>query len=573
MKTYLVLGLVSFLALTGCEIFEKQNLPPEPFDVIVSASTSNSVKIEWTPSYDPDNDSIFYSVILNNEVKASRLVNVYSLEIKNLEPETHYSGTVTASDSRANSHIEPFSFSTKINSSPEPFEVVVSKVSYDLAVVEWEKAFDIDNDSVTYSVLLNGKEIASQLKSLFKYELRDLLPETNYLGCIRATDTNNNIRDIPFSFSTTKYFLMFSKLWKFIDDYRITPMNAEPTADGGYIMELEGYIPDQNYWMAVKLDSQANIEWKTTSAMDPARIDDHIIRQTSDLGYLVLCDKTMIKLNNHGEIQWEYSPAGDLVHDRTIMRSYIQTSDNGFLVVGHYVSDAPGIILQGILIKINENGIKEWHRFLGTSYRTYCYDIEKSSEGSYMIAATTGNDDYQELFIEKIDEAGNTILTKAYSTSGYSFVRGITKTRDNGLIVGGITVDSRSRTVTRIIKINDDGDLIWEEFFDWSPFQTSLTGITTTDNNDYVFTGIVQISDYIHNCYLARLSSNGNLLWKRFYPHSELVGGCGTSGKTVRSTDDGGFIILGGRGCIWLDDVPDSGVWLFKTDPDGNYEY
>lgn len=127
MKTYLVLGLVSFLALTGCEIFEKQNLPPEPFDVIVSASTSNSVKIEWTPSYDPDNDSIFYSVILNNEVKASRLVNVYSLEIKNLEPETHYSGTVTASDSRANSHIEPFSFSTKINSSPEPFEVVVLK--------------------------------------------------------------------------------------------------------------------------------------------------------------------------------------------------------------------------------------------------------------------------------------------------------------------------------------------------------------------------------------------------------------------------------------------------------------
>lgn len=573
MKTYLILCLFSFLVLAGCEIFEKQNLPPEPFDVIVSAFTSNSVIIEWTPAYDPENDSIFYSVILNNAVKASRLVNVYSLEIKNLEPETQYIGSVTASDSRANSRIEPFSFSTKINSSPEPFKVVVSEVTYNLAVVEWEKAFDIDNDSVTYSVLLNDKEVASNLKALFKYELRDLLPETNYAGCIRATDSNNNIREITFSFSTRKYFLMFSRLWKFIDDYRITPMNIEPAGDGGYIMALNGYIPDQNYMLAVKLDSLANIEWNIGFALDPGVGGEHMIRPIGDNEYMMLGEKRLIKLNGQGEVVWQFIPGRDLDYQRTALISFMPATDKGFLVVGNYVSEIPGIIVQGILIKINENGEMEWHRLLGTSYRTNCYDIEKSGDGSYMIAATTGNDYYQELFIEKIDETGNTILTKAYPTSGYSFARGITKTRDNGFIVGGITVDSRSRTVTRIIKINNDGDLIWEEFFDWSPFQTSLTGITTIDNNDYVFTGIVQISDYIHNCYLARLNSNGNLLWKRFYPHSELAGGCGTSGKTVRSTDDGGFIILGGRGCIWRDDVPDSGVWLFKTDPDGNYEY
>ncbi|MCK7535714.1 MAG: hypothetical protein MZV63_34355 [Marinilabiliales bacterium] len=88
---------------------------------------------------------------------------------------------------------------------------------------------------------------------------------------IRAVDSKNNIMDVPFNFSTKKYYLMFGKRYGIIiyGEYRISPFNIEKTYDGGYILATNGYIPDQNYMLAVELDSFANIEWRTGVALDP----------------------------------------------------------------------------------------------------------------------------------------------------------------------------------------------------------------------------------------------------------------------------------------------------------------
>ncbi|MFZ2340717.1 MAG: hypothetical protein WAW07_13465 [Bacteroidales bacterium] len=41
----------------------------------------------------------------------------------------------------------------------------------------------------------------------------------------------------------------------------------------------------------------------------------------------------------------------------------------------------------------------------------------------------------------------------------------------------------------------------------------------------------------------------------------------------IKPTSDGGFIVPGAKGCVRIDDAPESGLCIFKTDPDGNYEY
>ncbi len=566
MKTYLVIGLVSFLAYIGCKKNEVENLPPQPFRVIVSEATSNSVRIEWESSFDPDYDSIFYSVTINNELKASKLYDIYKLEVKDLLSNTQYSGFITATDSRQNSHQEPFTFSTKINSAPEPFKVEVLKVSYNLALIKWGKATDIDNDSVTYSILFDGYEIASKLKAQFSYEIRDLVPETYYEGLIRAVDSKNNIRDISFSFSTKKYYLMFSKVWYYIDEYRVSPFNIEKTSDGGYILATNGYIPDQNYMLAVKLDSLANIEWKTGIALDPGIGGEHLIKPTRDNEYLMLGEKRLIKLNGQGEVVWEFIPTGELEYQRTALISFVKTSDNGFIVVGNYFTGALDLLLwqQGLIIKINENGGLEWKKFIGTSWRTYVCQIALTEDGNYILAGTAGSDGNQELMLTKIDNTGNTLSIQTYPVGGYNFVKEMKVTKDNGLIITGNRMGNWDITEARITKINNDGSMDWDKFFLWHDFKTYATSIEQVENNSYVFTGFNGYES--QQCYLAKLSSNGDLEWKRFY--SPMGDDINSQGWNLKATDDGGFIILGTK-----HDIHESGMWIFKTDPVGNFEY
>ncbi len=566
MKTYLLIGLVSFLVLIGCKKNEVENLPPQPFRVIVSDSTSNSAEIEWEPSFDPDYDSVFYSVRINNELKASKLFNIYKLEVKDLLSNTQYSGVVTATDSRLNSHEEPFTFSTRLNSAPDPFKVEVRKVSYNLAVIEWEKATDIDNDSVTYSVLFNGYEIASNLPANFSYEISDLVPETYYEGLIRAVDSKNNIRDIPFNFSTKKYYLMFSKVWYYIDEYRVSPFNIEKTSDRGYILATNGYIPDQNYMLAVKLDSLANIEWRTGIALDPGVGGEHLIKPTRINEYLMLGEKRLVKLNDHGDVVWEFIPGGELEYQRTALISFVQTSDNGFIVVGNYFTGAADLLLwqQGLIIKINENGGLEWKKLIGTSWRTYVCQVVPSEDGNYILAGTAGNDSNQELMLTKIDNTGNTLSIQTYPVGGYNFVKEMKVTKDNGLIIAGNRMGNLDITEARIIKIKNNGTVEWDKFFLWHYFKTHATSIEQMENNGYVFTGM---NGYEwQQSYLAKIDLNGNLEWNRFY--NPISVGINSQGWNLKATDDGGFIVLGTK-----HDVYESGMWIFKTDPVGNFEY
>jgi len=573
MKPALLFLLCLSILTAGCENPEKRNQPPEPFAVTITKVASDNVRIEWEPASDPEGDPVSYTVTLNNQIEARNLVDIYEFEIGNLQPQTHYTGSVTATDDLQNARIIPFDFTTGINASPDPFKTEVTHVSFDRALIEWEKASDADNDPVYYSVFVNGQMIATDLSDSLSYQLTNLNPETHYEGFIRATDSKNNHRDIAFSFSTRKYFLMFSKLFKYVGDYYVTPYNIIATPDCGYIMACNGYIPDQNYMVAVKLDSEANIIWNTGIALDPGIGGGHMIKPSSDGGYLLLGEKQLVKLNNSGVIVWQYIPGAEFEHTRTFFHSFVQTDDNGYIIVGYYQPGITGIVTQGLVLKINENGELEWYKIAGTYYRTYYFDIEESGDGNCMIAGTTGGDYCHEVFVSKIDPDGNVLITQTYPNGDYNFVSQIKRTADDGFVIAGNRLGDSNLKDARILKITNDGILEWEKYFEWAYYLTYATSLTITSDNNIVFTGLAEVSRNGQQCFLSKLTAGGELQWKKFYPHTEVMGGCGTSGRYIDSTADGGFIVMGGKGCIWIDDAAESGLWIFKTDPEGNYEY
>ena len=88
-----------------------ENRPPGTFDVRIDSLTANSVVLRWDDAKDEDGDSVHYSIELNGKAIVSDLsVNAYKLT--GLSETSHYTGEVTATDSKTGTSNSSFSFQT-----------------------------------------------------------------------------------------------------------------------------------------------------------------------------------------------------------------------------------------------------------------------------------------------------------------------------------------------------------------------------------------------------------------------------------------------------------------------------
>jgi len=138
---------------------------------------------------------------------------------------------------------------------------------------------------------------------------------------------------------------------------------------------------------------------------------------------------------------------------------------------------------------------------------------------------------------------------------GYSMCQTI----DSGYIIYG---DSHFTPI--LLKIDSDGYQQWNKTFFEKGYSTGDAVIQTADGG-YVVTGRIEFDNDTSHCYLLKTDSNGEMEWIREYTEPTV----NTNGRSVRSTSDGGFIIIGNG------DNDDNGGFalLIKTDEFGNEQW
>lgn len=87
------------------------------------------------------------------------------------------------------------------NQAPSVFTASVNNITETEATLNWTEATDADGDTVTYSVTLQGSEIATALSAL-TLDLTGLSLGTNYSGSVLASDGNGGDSTASFSFTT-----------------------------------------------------------------------------------------------------------------------------------------------------------------------------------------------------------------------------------------------------------------------------------------------------------------------------------------------------------------------------------
>ncbi|MFC4721384.1 T9SS type A sorting domain-containing protein [Geojedonia litorea] len=299
------------------------------------------------------------------------------------------------------------------------------------------------------------------------------------------------------------------------------------TSDNGYIVagyanSFDGDITEsfggEDIWV-VKLDSSGNLQWQKSYGNSNHQRAFSII-PTSGGGYVLTgvtridandTDYIVIKLDNVGNVEWQYNYSYDTNNSNDEAHTIVQTLDGGYIVTGYSVLfEHLGLNYSDAwVIKLNSSGIAQWDIRYGGSLIDSLWDIQPSSDGGYIMAGyssstdgdITNNNGGEDYWVVKIDAMGNLQWQKSLGGSNSERAFSVRETTDGGYIVSGYT-QSNDGDITNakgsqdgwIVKLDNSGNLQWQKILGGTQSDI-IRSIIQTTNSGYITIGNTSSND------------------------------------------------------------------------------
>ncbi|RLF41521.1 MAG: hypothetical protein DRN18_03700 [Thermoplasmata archaeon] len=237
-----------------------------------------------------------------------------------------------------------------------------------------------------------------------------------------------------------------------------------------------------------------------------------------------------------------------------------QTSDGGYVLAASTCSYGAGAS-DIWLIKLDKYGRKVWDRTFGGVKDDYPFCVEQTSDGGYIIVGYTESfgAGYIDVWLIKTDENGNEVWNRTFGGKNWDRGLWVEQISEGGYIIAGDTKSYGQGGLNGwIIKTDEDGNEIWNRTFGEKSRPIMLKCIHQVEGGGYIVAGeiLYRENDTLF-ALLIKLDKDGNEEWRKTY-------GCDTTAYCVQQTSDGGYIIAGDN---WTHDL------IIKTDENGNVEW
>lgn len=299
---------------------------------------------------------------------------------------------------------------------------------------------------------------------------------------------------------------------------------AIETSDGYYI--ISGNITPEDYWkkyaFLAKIDTDGQLVWTHTyeEANNIQYINDLV--ESPDGGYLLVgnsyphidygeeSDVYLLKTTNDGQKEWS-TTIGLNQYDEA--NSIVNTNDGGYAIAGrsYGASNITGTVF---LLKINENGMSDWHRVYGFNCENGA-SVHLTADGGFIILGETyllGNGS-SDLYLMKTDNLGTEQWFSTYGTVGMERGYSIDQADDGGFILCGTTktTANAARENIYLLKTDESGTKMWSKIF--GGFNSDI-GSDVMQNSDGGFTVVGTAnyqSDEPTSIYLIKTNRIGEL--------------------------------------------------------------
>jgi hypothetical protein len=332
------------------------------------------------------------------------------------------------------------------------------------------------------------------------------------------------------------------------------------TIDGGYItagvFRQNAPAIQHDYWIQ-KANAGGNVVWSKTfggTGQDRA----NTVTQTSDGGYIL---------------------GGDA------------SSGNGDIAGNHGMSDA-------WILKLDSTGNVFWKKCYGGSMWDRCSKIIPLPDNSVMVLGMTSSDDgnlagvntvgfwgESNIWLMKLDAAGNILWQKTYGGLGYDDGYDIIAMPDGGFALSGTEATPTGMYDMWVCRIDSIGTIIWEKTFGYGDYEYAYS-LTLTEKSDLLVAGYTLSTDFPgfkggpSDAVLAKVNgTTGALIWEKtlggnssdritgITRYNDLFVLAGTS-----NSNDGDISSPLGSWDVWLTAVDDSGNVLWNKNFGGSSE-
>ena len=369
-----------------------------------------------------------------------------------------------------------------------------------------------------------------------------------------------------------------------------------PTTDGGFAIlgfsnSVDGDLTDKtlavnDYWL-LKLDNLGNLQWSKTYGGSGDDRGQSLV-QTSDGGYALtgfamsddgdgsnnegFHDNWVIKLDAQGTIEWEKS-FGFSGHDHSY--DILQTADGGYYFIGFLditSARADGNTEKGGSLtnhgvgefwgtKIDKKGDLQWRGYFGGSNNDRAYSVVQSEDGGYVMAGASESEDFDitntrgsyDFWVIKNDENGNLVWQSSFGGSGIEISQDIANTDDGGYVITGNTFsndidvsDNKGESDIWLIKIDDEGDLVWQKTFGGSAFDAAES-VSLSKDGGFIIVGNSKSTDKDasanageNDIWLIKTDAEGNMVWQKTFGGMSL-----DYGFDAIETEDNAIILVG----------------------------
>jgi hypothetical protein len=352
------------------------------------------------------------------------------------------------------------------------------------------------------------------------------------------------------------------------------------------ILPAIGTMNESNY-NYVSLNHNDSVEWSMTYGGDEGdKFWD--VAETLDGGYIASGTKEIsnihypwiLKVDSEGNEMWDWSISEFTVDGEVLDITYCWQSDVLPISDGGYIISLTALETNyndevydfGGIAKLNSEGDEEWmiiynDGFEQTIRNEYFMEVEDGilGVGDYTnpLELDPGQAHDTSGCFFKINNNGEIIWENEYNYGEFvDKLNGICITNDGGfLLAGGVGIEEDIYWDGWLVKTDSQGEKEWEKTFG-GQFNDFLWGITKT-NNDYIITGWTASFGFGNvDIWVLKTDSNGNIIWnKTIGEHQYEIG------YNFDTIDDGILIPM------MINNMFSKESYVIKMDFDGNIDW
>ena len=227
-------------------------------------------------------------------------------------------------------------------------------------------------------------------------------------------------------------------------------------------------------------------------------------------------DVYLLKVDSLCNYEWSFALGGA---NNDWGYSVKQTFDKGFIIAASSNSYGNGGY-DALLMKRDSLGNFVWQKKYGGQDWDFAYSVAQTFDSGYVFCGETYNNTsgFSDVYVVKTNPLGDTLWTKTIGASLIDKGNCVIETSDSNIVVAGLTNTIADSTQAYVIKLNQNGVLLWDSAYGGALYDDA-NAIIETVNGEYVTAGSSTNFNVLGDLdfYLLRLNNNGGLIWENVH--------------------------------------------------------